>query len=100
MWNSNSTPEKGLRGDFKLKSVKNPFTGIDIVSEGLVSKIVVIYVAFAQNIPPGEWGLPQREEVRSPGRNTKPFYEKRRDIVKLKELVEAMSPLPTSNTSP
>ena len=42
-----------------LKSVKNPFTGIDIVSEGLVSKIVVdeegvvIYVAFARNTPPG-----------------------------------------------
>ena len=42
-----------------LKSVKNPFTEIDIVSEGLVSKVtfdedkVVIYLAFARNTPPG-----------------------------------------------
>jgi hypothetical protein len=42
-----------------LKKVKNPFTNIDIVSEGLVSKIEVdeeekmvrIYVAFARNTP-------------------------------------------------
>jgi len=42
-----------------LKSVKNPFTGLDIVSEGLVSKViedddtVQIYLAFARNTPPG-----------------------------------------------
>ncbi|WP_457741441.1 hypothetical protein [Thermococcus sp.] len=42
-----------------LKSVKNPFTGVDIVTEGLVSKIVEdedglrIYLAFARNTPPG-----------------------------------------------
>jgi metal-sulfur cluster biosynthetic enzyme len=42
-----------------LKSVKNPFTGLDIVSEGLVSKVVEdegeirIYLAFARNTPPG-----------------------------------------------
>jgi metal-sulfur cluster biosynthetic enzyme len=42
-----------------LKSVKNPFTGVDIVSEGLVSKIIEdeegiqIYLAFARNTPPG-----------------------------------------------
>ncbi|WP_297066093.1 iron-sulfur cluster assembly protein [Thermococcus sp.] len=42
-----------------LKSVKNPFTDVDIVSEGLVSKVsieenkVVIYLAFARNTPPG-----------------------------------------------
>ncbi|WP_461864690.1 iron-sulfur cluster assembly protein [Thermococcus sp.] len=40
-----------------LRNVKNPFTGMDIVSEGLVTKIVVeeertvIYVAFARNTP-------------------------------------------------
>ncbi|MBP1912907.1 iron-sulfur cluster assembly protein [Thermococcus stetteri] len=42
-----------------LKKVKNPFTNMDIVSEGLVSKIeideegnkVTIYVAFARNTP-------------------------------------------------
>ncbi len=42
-----------------LKSVKNPFTEVDIVREGLVSKVltnddeVVIYLAFARNTPPG-----------------------------------------------
>jgi len=42
-----------------LKSVKNPFTEMDIVSEGLLSKISVeenrvrIYLAFARNTPPG-----------------------------------------------
>ena len=42
-----------------LKSVKNPFTEVDIVSEGLVSKVsieenrVVVYLAFARNTPPG-----------------------------------------------
>ncbi|WP_456422517.1 iron-sulfur cluster assembly protein [Thermococcus sp.] len=42
-----------------LKSVKNPFTEMDIVSEGLISKIsveenrVIIYLAFARNTPPG-----------------------------------------------
>jgi len=42
-----------------LRSVKNPFTEVDIVSEGLVSKIQVdeegvkIYLAFARNTPPG-----------------------------------------------
>ncbi|AMM53899.1 iron-sulfur cluster assembly protein [Pyrococcus kukulkanii] len=41
----------------KLKEVKNPFTGQDIVSEGLVTKVakednkVIIYVAFARNTP-------------------------------------------------
>ena len=42
-----------------LKSVKNPFTGMDVVSEGLVSKVevdeeektVTIYVAFARFTP-------------------------------------------------
>ena len=40
-----------------LRSVENPFTNMDIVSEGLVTKIeveeekVVIYVAFARNTP-------------------------------------------------
>jgi metal-sulfur cluster biosynthetic enzyme len=42
-----------------LRNVKNPFTNMDIVSEGLVSKIeideeenrVTIYVAFARNTP-------------------------------------------------
>jgi len=42
-----------------LKSVRNPFTGVDIVSEGLISKIIEdedgirIYLAFARNTPPG-----------------------------------------------
>ncbi|WP_460127195.1 iron-sulfur cluster assembly protein [Thermococcus prieurii] len=42
-----------------LKSVKNPFTGVDIVSEGLVSTIIEdeegiqIYLAFARNTLPG-----------------------------------------------
>ncbi|ASJ16607.1 hypothetical protein A3L04_05750 [Thermococcus chitonophagus] len=41
----------------KLRRVKNPFTGQDIVSEGLVTKVikednkVIIYVAFARNTP-------------------------------------------------
>jgi len=41
-----------------LRNVKNPFTEMDIVSEGLLSKVVVeedkvtIYVAFARNTPP------------------------------------------------
>ncbi|WP_297520015.1 iron-sulfur cluster assembly protein [Thermococcus sp.] len=42
-----------------LRKVKNPFTNMDIVSEGLVSKVeidedenkVTIYVAFARNTP-------------------------------------------------
>ena len=42
-----------------LKEVENPFTNMDIVSEGLVSKIeidndrnaIVIYLAFARNTP-------------------------------------------------
>jgi metal-sulfur cluster biosynthetic enzyme len=42
-----------------LKKVENPFTDMDIVSEGLVSKVeideeedrVTIYVAFARNTP-------------------------------------------------
>ena len=40
-----------------LRNVENPFTNMDIVSEGLVTKIVVeeekvtIYVAFARNTP-------------------------------------------------
>ncbi|WP_088862574.1 iron-sulfur cluster assembly protein [Thermococcus celer] len=40
-----------------LRKVENPFTNMDIVSEGLVSKVVVeedrvtIYVAFARNTP-------------------------------------------------
>lgn len=40
-----------------LRKVENPFTNMDIVSEGLVTKIVVeegkvtIYVAFARNTP-------------------------------------------------
>ncbi|SEV85859.1 iron-sulfur cluster assembly protein [Thermococcus thioreducens] len=40
-----------------LRGVENPFTGMDIVSEGLVTKVIVeedkttIYVAFARNTP-------------------------------------------------
>ncbi|NJE61106.1 iron-sulfur cluster assembly protein [Thermococcus sp. 21S7] len=40
-----------------LRNVKNPFTGMDIVSEGLVTRVVVeedtttIYVAFARSTP-------------------------------------------------
>ncbi|ASA77698.1 iron-sulfur cluster assembly protein [Thermococcus sp. 5-4] len=40
-----------------LRNVKNPFTEMDIVSEGLVTKVVVeeemttIYVAFARSTP-------------------------------------------------
>lgn len=42
-----------------LREVKNPFTDEDIVSEGLVSAVVVngddvrIYIGFARNKPPG-----------------------------------------------
>lgn len=43
-----------------LKSVKNPFTDMDIVNEGLVTKVEIdevenkvrIYVAFARHTPP------------------------------------------------
>ncbi|WP_048056211.1 iron-sulfur cluster assembly protein [Pyrococcus sp. ST04] len=47
----------------KLRNVVNPFTGIDIVSEGLVTKVivedrkVVIYVAFARYTPPGPFAM-------------------------------------------
>lgn len=40
-----------------LRDVKNPFTDMDIVSEGLVTKVItdeertIIYVAFARNTP-------------------------------------------------
>ncbi|ACJ16396.1 hypothetical protein TON_0908 [Thermococcus onnurineus NA1] len=46
-----------------LRTVKNPFTGQDIVSEGLVTKIVAeedrttIYVAFARNTPPKPFAM-------------------------------------------
>lgn len=42
-----------------LKQVKNPFTEVDIVSEGLVSAVLIngddvrIYLGFARNKPPG-----------------------------------------------
>ncbi len=46
-----------------LRGVENPFTNMDIVSEGLVTKVVVeeekttIYVAFARNIPPHPFAM-------------------------------------------
>ncbi|GAB6101707.1 iron-sulfur cluster assembly protein [Thermococcus atlanticus] len=46
-----------------LRNVRNPFTDMDIVSEGLVTKVVVeeeraiIYVAFARNIPPQPFAM-------------------------------------------
>ncbi|NJE47553.1 DUF59 domain-containing protein [Thermococcus sp. GR7] len=46
-----------------LGAVKNPFTGQNIVSEGLVTKIVAeedkttIYVAFARNTPPKPFAM-------------------------------------------
>ncbi|MFA4647408.1 iron-sulfur cluster assembly protein [Pyrococcus kukulkanii] len=41
----------------RLRKVKNPFTGQDIVSEGLVTRVdkednkIIIYMAFARNTP-------------------------------------------------
>ncbi len=46
-----------------LSNVKNPFTNVDIVSEGLVTKVItdeektIIYVAFARNTPPTPFSM-------------------------------------------
>ncbi|WP_240911747.1 iron-sulfur cluster assembly protein [Thermococcus sp. M36] len=46
-----------------LRDVKNPFTGMSIVDEGLVTRVVVdgektvVYVAFARHTPPHPFAM-------------------------------------------